>query len=47
MSAETTIALTAFATLGHVVTAFWIRGHVYTAALTVITYLGLVIYALA
>lgn len=56
MSAETTIALmlTAFAasaTLGHVVTAFWLRGHVYTAALVVITYLvtclGMVIYALA
>lgn len=56
MSTETTIALmlTAFAasaTLGLVVTAFWLRGHVYTAALTVITYLvtclGIVIYAAA
>lgn len=56
MSAETTIALTlaafaASATLGHVVTAFWLRGHVWTAALAVITYLvtylGTVIYALA
>ena len=53
MSAETMIALmlVAFATLGHVVVAFWLRGHVYTAALTVIvylvTYLGVVIYALA
>lgn len=54
MSTEIIIALTAFATsatLGHVVTAFWLRGHVYTAALTVITYLvtclGMVIYALA
>lgn len=41
----------ASATLGHVVTAFWLRGHVYTAALAVITYLvaclGMVIYALA
>lgn len=53
MSAETTIALmlAAFATLGHVVTAFWLRGNVYTAALVVIAYLvaclGMVIYALA
>lgn len=56
MSAETTIALmlaafAASATLGHVVVAFWLRGHVYTAALTVITYLvtclGMVIYALS
>lgn len=56
MSTETTIALmraafTASATLGHVVTAFWLRGHVWTAALAVITYLvtclGMVIYALA
>lgn len=54
MSAEIIIALVAFATsatLGHVVIAFWLRGHVYTAALTVIaylvTYLGIVIYALA
>lgn len=56
MSTETTIALmlVAFATsatLGHVVVAFWLRGHVYTAALTVITYLvaclGMVIYAIA
>lgn len=56
MSTETIIALmlTAFAasaTLGHVVIAFWLRGHVYTAALAVITYLvaclGMVIYALA
>ena len=44
MSAETIIALmlTAFAasaTLGHVVIAFWLRGHMYTAALVVITYL--------
>lgn len=49
MSAETTIALmlAASATLGHVVTAFWLRGHVWTAALAVITCLGMVIYALA
>ncbi len=56
MSTETTIALmlaafAASATLGHVVTALWLRGHVYTAALVVITYLlcglGIVIYALA
>lgn len=47
MSAETTIALAASATLGHVVTTFWLRGHVWTAALAVITYLGTVIYALA
>lgn len=52
MSAETTIALmlaafAASATLGHVVAAFWLRGHVYTAALVVITCLGMVIYALA
>lgn len=37
----------ASATLGHVVIAFWLIGHVYTAALVVITYLGTVIYALA
>lgn len=44
MSAETTIALAAFATLGHVVTAFWLRGHVWTAALAeMIIYLGMVI----
>lgn len=44
-----TIALMsiASATLGHVVIAFWLRDHVYTAALVVITYLGTVIYALA
>lgn len=44
-----TIALMsiASATLGHVVIAFWLRGHVYTTALVVITYLGTVIYALA
>lgn len=56
MNVETKIALmlvaiTTSATLGHVVIAFWLRGHVYTAALTVIaylvTYLGIVIYALA
>ena len=56
MSTETTIALmlaafAASATLGHVVIAFWLRGHVYTAAFIVITYLvtclGMVIYALA
>lgn len=56
MSTETTIALmlaafAASATLGHVVTAFWLRGHVYTAAFAVIAYLvsclGMVIYALA
>lgn len=52
MSAETKIALmlvaiTTSATLGHVVIAFWLRGHVWTAALTVITCLGMVIYALA
>lgn len=56
MRAETTIALmraafAASATLGHVVTAFWLRGNVYTAALVVIAYLvaclGMVIYALA
>ena len=56
MSTETTIALmlaafAASATLGHVVIAFWLRGHVWTAALVVITYLvaclGMVIYALA
>lgn len=53
MSTETTIALmrAASATLGHVVTAFWLRGHVWTATLAVITYLvtclGMVIYALA
>lgn len=45
------VAFAASATLGHVVTAFWLRGHVYTAALVVITYLvaclGMVIYALA
>lgn len=44
-----TIALMsiASATLGHVVIAFWLRGHVYTAALVVITLLGMVSYALA
>lgn len=65
MSAETIIALmlaafVASSIIGHVVVAFWLRGHVvafwlrghvYTAALTVIaylvTYLGMVIYALA
>lgn len=56
MSTETKIALmlvaiTTSATLGHVVLAFWLRSHVYTAALTVIAYLvaclGMVIYALA
>lgn len=56
MSTETTIALmsiafAASATLGHVVIAFWLIGHVWTAALAVITYLvtylGTVIYALA
>lgn len=54
MSEENILALVAFAasaTLGHVVIAFWLRGHVYTAALVVITYLvtylGMVIYALA
>lgn len=47
MSAETTIALAASATLVHVVTAFWLRGHVWTATLAVITCLGMVIYALA
>lgn len=53
ISTETIIALmlAASATLGHVVVAFWLRGHVYTAALVVITYLlcglGMVIYALA
>lgn len=56
MSAETIIALmlTAFAasaTLGHVVVAFWLRGHVWAAAIAIITYLvsglGMVIYALA
>lgn len=56
MSAETIIALmlTAFATsatLGHVVVAFWLRGHVWAAAIAVITYLvsclSMVIYALA
>lgn len=41
------IAFAASATLGHVVIAFWLRGHVWTAALVVITYLGTVIYALA
>lgn len=45
------VAFAASAPLGHIVTAFWLRGHVYTAALTVITYsvtcLGMVIYALA
>lgn len=56
MSTETIIALmlAAFATsatLGHVVVALWLRDHVWAAALTVIaylvTYLGMVIYALA
>lgn len=56
MSTETIIALmlAAFAAspaVGHVVTAFWLRGHVYTAAFIVIAYLvaclGMVIYALA
>lgn len=53
MSAETIIALmlAANAALSLGVAALWLTGRVYTAALTVITYLviylGLVIYALA
>lgn len=54
MSTETIIALmlaAAFAALSLGVAALWLTGRVYTAALTVIvylvTYLGVVIYALA
>ena len=56
MSAETIIALmlaafVASSIIGHVVVAFWLRGHVCAAAFAVITYLisclGMVIYALA
>lgn len=54
MSAETIIALmltAALAALSLGVAALWLTGRVYTAALTVITYLvtylGTVIYALA
>lgn len=43
-------AFAASATLGYVVLAFWIRDHVYTAALVVVAYLvtclGMLIYAL-
>ena len=53
MNAETTIALmlAANAALSLGVAMLWLRGHVWTAALVVITYLlcglGMVIYALA
>lgn len=50
MSAETIIALmlaAALAALSLGVAALWLTGRVYTAALTVIVYLGTVIYALA
>lgn len=48
MSAETTIALmlAANAVLSLGVAALWLTSRVYTAALVVITYLGVVIYAL-